>query len=446
MITLTIQVRLWLLIHDLNKREYYIMKQGTICVQGAYRPKNGEPRVLPIVQSTTYKYDSSVEMGDLFDLKKSGYFYSRLQNPTNDTVAAKITMLEGGVAGMLTSSGQAANFYAVFNIAQAGDHIVSSSAIYGGTYNLFNVTMRKLGIDFTFVSPDATEEEIQAAFKPNTKAVFGETISNPSLDILDIERFAKVAHKNGVPLIVDNTFATPINCRVFDWGVDIVTHSTTKYMEGHASTIGGVIVDSGNFDWTQNDKFPGLTTPDESYHGITYSDTFGKGAYITKATVQLMRDLGSMPSPHDAFLLNVGLESLHLRVARHCENAKKVAEYLKNHDKITWVNCAMLEDDKQYAKAQKYMPNGTCGVVSFGIKGGRAAATKFMDSLKLAAIVTHVADARSCCLHPASTTHRQLTDEQLKECGVTPDLIRFSCGIEDCEDIIADIEQALAQI
>lgn len=422
------------------------MKQGTICVQGAYRPKNGEPRVLPIVQSTTYKYDSSVEMGDLFDLKKSGYFYSRLQNPTNDTVAAKITMLEGGVAGMLTSSGQAANFYAVFNIAQAGDHIVSSSAIYGGTYNLFNVTMRKLGIDFTFVNPDATEEEIQAAFKPNTKAVFGETISNPSLDILDIERFAKVAHKNGVPLIVDNTFATPINCRVFDWGVDIVTHSTTKYMEGHASTIGGVIVDSGNFDWTQNDKFPGLTTPDESYHGITYSDTFGKGAYITKATVQLMRDLGSMPSPHDAFLLNVGLESLHLRVARHCENAKKVAEYLKNHDKITWVNCAMLEDDKQYAKAQKYMPNGTCGVVSFGIKGGRAAATKFMDSLKLAAIVTHVADARSCCLHPASTTHRQLTDKQLKECGVTPDLIRFSCGIEDCEDIIADIEQALAQI
>ena len=422
------------------------MKQGTICVQGAYRPKNGEPRVLPIVQSTTYKYDSSVEIGETFALKKSGYFYSRLQNPTNDTVAAKITMLEGGVAGMLTSSGQAANFYAVFNIAQAGDHIVSSSAIYGGTYNLFNVTMRKLGIDFTFVSPDATEEEIQAAFKPNTKAVFGETISNPSLDILDIERFAKVAHKNGVPLIVDNTFATPINCRVFDWGVDIVTHSTTKYMEGHASTIGGVIVDSGNFDWTQNDKFPGLTTPDESYHGITYSDTFGKGAYITKATVQLMRDLGSMPSPHDAFLLNVGLESLHLRVARHCENAKKVAEYLKNHDKITWVNCAMLEDDNQYAKAQKYMPNGTCGVVSFGIKGGRAAATKFMDSLKLAAIVTHVADARSCCLHPASTTHRQLTDEQLKECGVTPDLIRFSCGIEDCEDIIADIEQALAQI
>ena len=422
------------------------MKLGTICVQGAYRPKNGEPRVLPIVQSTTYKYDSSVEMGNLFDLKASGYFYSRLQNPTNDTVAGKITMLEGGVAGMLTSSGQAANFYAVFNIAQAGDHIVSSSAIYGGTYNLFNVTMRKLGIDFTFVSPDADEEEIQAAFKPNTKAVFGETISNPSLDILDIERFAKVAHKNGVPLIVDNTFATPINCRVFDWGADIVTHSTTKYMEGHASTIGGAIVDSGNFDWEQNDKFPGLTTPDESYHGITYTEAFGKGAYITKATVQLMRDLGSMPSPHDAFLLNVGLESLHLRVARHCENAKKVANYLKSHEKIAWVNCPMLEDDKQYAKAQKYMPNGTCGVVSFGIKGGREAATKFMDSLKLAAIVTHVADARSCCLHPASTTHRQLTDEQLEECGVSADLVRFSCGIEDSEDIIADIEQALAQI
>ena len=422
------------------------MKLGTICVQGAYRPKNGEPRVLPIVQSTTYKYDSSVEMGNLFDLKASGYFYSRLQNPTTDTVAGKITMLEGGVAGMLTSSGQAANFYAVFNIAQAGDHIVSSSAIYGGTYNLFNVTMRKLGIDFTFVSPDADEEEIQAAFKPNTKAVFGETISNPSLDILDIERFAKVAHKNGVPLIVDNTFATPINCRVFDWGVNIVTHSTTKYMEGHASTIGGAIVDSGNFDWTQNDKFPGLTTPDESYHGITYTEAFGKGAYITKATVQLMRDLGSMPSPHDAFLLNVGLESLHLRVARHCENAKKVANYLKSHEKIAWVNCPMLEDDKQYAKAQKYMPNGTCGVVSFGIKGGREAATKFMDSLKLAAIVTHVADTRSCCLHPASTTHRQLTDEQLEECGVSADLVRFSCGIEDSDDIIADIEQALAQI
>lgn len=422
------------------------MKLDTICVQGTYKPKNGEPRVIPIIQSTTYKYDSSVEMGNLFDLKESGYFYSRLQNPTCDNAAAKIAALEGGVAGMLTGSGQAANFYAVFNIAQAGDHIVSSSAIYGGTYNLFNVTMRKLGIDFTFVSPHATEEEIQAAIKPNTKAIFGETISNPSLDVLDIEVFAKVAHKNGIPLIVDNTFATPINCRVFDWGVDIVTHSTTKYMEGHASTIGGAIVDSGNFDWTQNDKFLGLTTPDESYHGIVYADTFGKGAYITKATVQLMRDLGSVQSPNDAFLLNVGLESLHLRMQRHCENALKVAKYLQNHPKITWVKCAMLEDDDQHALAQKYMPNGTCGVVSFGIKGGREAATTFMDSLKLAAIVTHVADARTCCLHPASTTHRQLTDEQLEECGVSPDLVRFSCGIEAAEDIIDDIAQALDKI
>lgn len=422
------------------------MKLDTICVQGTYKPKNGEPRVIPIVQSTTFKYDSSAEMGDLFDLKKSGYFYSRLQNPTCDNVASKIAALEGGVAGMLTGSGQAANFYAVFNIAQAGDHIVSSSAIYGGTFNLFNVTMRKLGIDFTFVSPTATEEEIQAAIKPNTKAIFGETISNPSLDILDIETFAKVAHKNGIPLIVDNTFATPINCRVFDFGVDIVTHSTTKYMEGHASTIGGAIVDSGNFDWTQNDKYPGLTTPDDSYHGIVYTDTFDKGAYITKATVQLMRDLGSVQSPNEAFLLNVGLESLHLRVQRHCENAKKVAEYLENHPKIEWVKCSMLPNDSQYALAQKYMPNGTCGVVSFGVKGGRDAATTFMDSLELAAVVTHVADARTCCLHPASTTHRQLTDEQLAECGVTPDLVRFSCGIEAAEDIIADIEQALNKI
>lgn len=422
------------------------MKLDTICVQGTYKPKNGEPRVIPIIQSTTYKYDSSVEMGNLFDLKESGYFYSRLQNPTCDNVASKICALEGGVAGMLTGSGQAANFYAVFNIAQAGDHIVSSSAIYGGTYNLFNVTMRKLGIDFTFVSPTASAEEIQAAIKPNTKAIFGETISNPSLDILDIETFANVAHKNGIPLIVDNTFATPINCRVFDYGVDIVTHSTTKYMEGHASTIGGAIVDSGNFDWTQNDKFPGLTTPDDSYHGIVYTEAFGKGAYITKATVQLMRDLGSVQSPNEAFLLNVGLESLHLRVQRHCENAKAVAQYLEKHPKITWVNCAMLEGDSQYEIAKKYMPNGTCGVVSFGIKGGRAAATKFMDSLQLAAIVTHVADARTCCLHPASTTHRQLTDEQLKECGVSPDLVRFSCGIEAAEDIIADIEQALEKV
>lgn len=422
------------------------MNLDSICVQGTYKPKNGEPRVIPIVQSTTYKYDSSVEMGDLFDLKSEGYFYSRLQNPTCDYAAGKIAALEGGVAGMLTSSGQAANFYAIFNIAQAGDHIVSSSAIYGGTFNLFNVTMRKLGIDFTFVSPHASEEEIQSAIRPNTKAIFGETISNPSLDILNIEVFAKAAHKNGIPLIVDNTFATPINCRPFEFGVDIVTHSTTKYMEGHASTIGGAIVDSGNFDWTQNDKFPGLTTPDESYHGIVYTDTFGKGAYITKATVQLMRDLGSIPAPQNAFLLNVGLETLHLRVPRHCENALKVANYLKTNSKIKWVKCAMLEDDDQYALAQKYMPNGTCGVVSFGIDGGREAATKFMDSLKMAAIVTHVADARTCCLHPASTTHRQLTDEQLNECGVSPDLIRFSCGIESAEDIIADIEQALSNL
>lgn len=422
------------------------MNIESLCVQGTYQPQNGEPRVVPIVQSTTYKYDSSQEMGDLFDLKSSGYFYSRLQNPTCDHAASKIAALEGGVAGMLTSSGQAANFYAIFNIAQAGDHIVSSSAIYGGTFNLFNVTMRKLGIDFTFVSPHASEEEIQAAFQPNTKAVFGETISNPSLDILDIEKFVKVAHANGVPVIIDNTFATPINCRPFEFGVDIVTHSTTKYMEGHASTIGGVVVDSGNFDWTQNDKFPGLTTPDDSYHGIVYTDTFGKGAYITKATVQLMRDLGSIQSPQNAFLLNVGLETLHLRMPRHCENALKVAKYLKNHEKITWVKCAMLEDDEQYALAQKYMPNGTCGVVSFGIEGGREAATTFMDSLKMAAIVTHVADARTCCLHPASTTHRQLTDKQLEECGVGADLVRFSVGIESADDIIADIEQALAQI
>lgn len=422
------------------------MNTATICVQGGYEPKNGEPRVLPIIQSTTYKYDSSEEMGDLFDLKKAGYFYSRLQNPTCDFAAKKIAMLEGGVAGMLTASGQAANFYAVFNIAQAGDHVISSSAIYGGTFNLFNVTMRKLGIDFTFVSPTASEEEIQAAVKPNTKCIFGETISNPSLDILDIEVFARAAHKNGIPLIIDNTFATPINCRPFEFGCDIVTHSTTKYMEGHASTIGGAIVDSGNFNWEQNGKFPGLTTPDESYHGLTYSKDFGKAAYITKATVQLMRDLGSIPSPQNAFLLNVGLETLHLRMARHCENAKKVAEYLKKNEKITWVKCAMLDGDSQHHLAEKYMPNGTCGVVSFGIKGGRAAATVFMDSLRLAAIVTHVADARTCCLHPASTTHRQLSDKELAECGVTPDLVRFSCGIEDADDIIADIQQALDKI
>ena len=406
----------------------------TICVQGAYQPKNGEPRVIPIVQSTTYKYDSSVEMGDLFDLKSEGYFYSRLQNPTCDYAAAKITLLEGGVAGMLTGSGQSANFYALFNLAQAGDHIVCSSAIYGGTFNLFNVTMRKLGFDFTFVSPHATEEELRAAVKPNTKAFFGETVSNPSLDIMDIS-----------VLIIDNTFATPINCRPFEFGADIVTHSTTKYMEGHASTIGGCIVDSGNFDWTQNDKFPGLTKPDDSYHGIIYAER-GRGAYLLKCVVQLMRDLGSVQAPQNAFLLNVGLETLHLRMARHCENAVAVAKYLQNHPKINWVKCAMLPEDDQYALAQKYMPHGTCGVVSFGVKGGREAATKFMDSLRLAAIVTHVADARTCCLHPASTTHRQLTDEQLEACGVSPDLIRFSCGIESAEDIIADIEQALEQI
>lgn len=422
------------------------MNLDTICVQGAYQPKNGEPRVIPIVQSTTFKYDSSDEMGDLFDLKKSGYFYSRLQNPTCDYAAGKITMLEGGSAGMLTSSGQAANFYAVFNIAQAGDHVVSSSAIYGGTFNLFNVTMRKLGIDFTFISPTASEEEIQAAIKPNTKCIFGETISNPSLDVLDIETFAKVAHKNGIPLIIDNTFATPINCRPFEFGCDIVTHSTTKYMEGHASTIGGAIIESGKFDWEQNDKFPGLTTPDESYHGLTYTKAFPDAPYITKCTVQLMRDLGSIQAPQNAFLINLGLETLHLRVKRHCENAKKIAEYLKNNDKITWVKCAMLEDDPQYELAKKYMPNGTCGVVSFGIKGGRKAATVFMDSLRLAAIVTHVADARTCCLHPASTTHRQLTEKELEEAGVTPDMIRFSCGIEDANDIIADIQQALDKI
>lgn len=421
------------------------MNIETTCVQGAYNPKNGEPRVIPIIQSTTYKYESSEEMGALFDLKKEGYFYSRLQNPTCDLVANKIAMLEGGVAAMLTGSGQAANFYAVFNIAQAGDHIVSSSAIYGGTFNLFNVTMRKLGIDFTFISPQASEEEIKVAIKPNTKAIFGETISNPSLDILDIEKFAKIAHDNGVPLIIDNTFATPINCRPFEFGADIVTHSTTKYMDGHASAVGGAIVDSGNFDWTQNDKFPGLTKPDDSYHGIIYSD-LGKAAYITKAVVQLMRDLGSVQSPQSAFILNLGLETLHLRVARHCENAKKVAEYLKNNPKIEWVKCAMLPDDSQYLLAKKYMPNGTCGVVSFGIKGGRKAATVFMDSLKLAAIVTHVADTRTCCLHPASTTHRQLSDDQLEECGVSADLIRFSVGIENVDDIIADIQQALDKI
>lgn len=416
----------------------------TICIQGGWKPKKGEPRVLPIYQSTTFKYDTSDQMGRLFDLEDSGYFYTRLQNPTNDAVASKIAELEGGVGAMLTSSGQAANFYAILNICEEGDHIVSSATIYGGTFNLFAVTMKKMGIDFTFIDPDASEEEISKAFKPNTKGLFAETLSNPSLVVLDIEKFARIAHSHGVPLIIDNTFATPINCRPFEWGADIVTHSTTKYMDGHAMAVGGCIVDSGNFDWDAHaDKFPGLTTPDESYHGIIYTQKFGKGAYITKATVQLMRDLGSIPSPMNAFLLNVGLETLHLRMQRHCENAQKVAEYLVNNDKIAWVNYSGLKDNKYYGLAQKYMPNGRCGVISFGLKGGRDASIEFMDKLKMIAIVTHVADARTSVLHPASHTHRQLTEEQLIEAGVQPDLIRLSVGIENVNDIIADIEQAL---
>lgn len=416
----------------------------TICIQGGWKPKKGEPRVLPIYQSTTFKYDTSDQMGRLFDLEYSGYFYTRLQNPTNDAVASKIAELEGGVGAMLTSSGQAANFYAILNICEEGDHIVSSAPIYGGTFNLFAVTMKKMGIDFTFIDPDASEEEISKAFKPNTKGLFAETLSNPSLVVLDIEKFARIAHSHGVPLIIDNTFATPINCRPFEWGADIVTHSTTKYMDGHAMAVGGCIVDSGNFDWDAHaDKFPGLTTPDASYHGIIYTQKFGKGAYITKATVQLMRDLGSIPSPMNAFLLNVGLETLHLRMQRHCENAQKVAEYLVNNDKIAWVNYSGLKDNKYYGLAQKYMPNGSCGVISFGLKGGRDASIEFMDKLKMIAIVTHVADARTSVLHPASHTHRQLTEEQLIEAGVQPDLIRLSVGIENVNDIIADIEQAL---
>ena len=419
----------------------------TICVQGGWQPKNGEPRVLPIYQSTTYKYDNSEQMGRLFDLEEEGYFYTRLQNPTNDIVAQKICDLEGGVAGMLTSSGQAANYYAAFNICEAGDHIICSAHVYGGTFNLFGVTMKKQGIDVTFINPDCTEEELEAAFKPNTKMVFGETISNPSLVVLDIEKFAKAAHRHGVPLIVDNTFATPINCRPFEWGADIVTHSTTKYMDGHAMAVGGAIVDSGKFDWNAHaDKFPGLTTPDDSYHGIVYTERFGKGAYITKATAQLMRDLGSIPAPMNSFLLNVGLETLHLRMPRHCENAIKVATYLQSSDKVAWVNCPMLKGNKYYDLAKKYMPNGTCGVITFGLKGGRETAIKFMDSLEFITIVTHVADARSCVLHPASHTHRQMTDEQLIEEGVQPDLIRFSIGIENADDIINDLEQALNRI
>ena len=422
-------------------------KIETKCIQSGWQPTKGEPRVLPIYQSTTFKYDTSEQMGRLFDLEDSGYFYTRLQNPTNDAVAQKITELEGGVAGMLTSSGQAANYYAVFNICEAGDHIVSASTIYGGTFNLYGTTMKKMGVDCTFVDPDASYEELEKAFQPNTKCVFAETISNPSLVVLDIEKFAKLAHAHGVPLIVDNTFATPINCLPFEWGADIVTHSTTKYMDGHAMCVGGAIVDSGNFDWEAHaDKFPGLTQPDESYHGIIYTQKFGKGAYITKATSQLMRDLGSIQSPQNAFLLNVGLETLHLRVPRHCENALKVAQYLKNHEKVAWVRYAGLEDDPYYELAQKYLPNGTCGVLSFGLKGGRDVSVGFMDKLKLAAIVTHVADARTCVLHPASHTHRQMNEQELIEAGVQPDLIRFSVGIENAEDIIADLEQALETV
>ena len=417
----------------------------TTCVQGGYTPKNGEPRQIPIVQSTTFKYDTSDDMAKLFDLEASGYFYTRLQNPTNDYVAAKIAELEGGTAGMLTSSGQAANFYAVFNIANASDHVVAVSAIYGGTFNLFNVTMRKMGVDFTFISPDSTEEEIEAAFKPNTKAVFGETIANPALRMFDIELFAKVAHRHGVPLIVDNTFATPINCRPIEWGADIVTHSTTKYMDGHGAAVGGAIVDGGKFDWMAHaDKFPGLCTPDDSYHGITYAEKFGKeGAFITKCTAQLMRDFGSIQSPQNAFLLNLGLESLHVRMQRHCQNGLAVAKYLASDPRIAWVKYPSLEGDKDYELAKKYCPDGTCGVVSFGVKGGRKAAEEFMKGLKIVAIETHVADARSCCLHPASSTHRQLTDKELVDAGVSPDLVRLSCGIENSQDLIDDIKQAL---
>ena len=427
------------------------MSQYTIntnCVQGGYTPGNGQPRQIPIIQSTTFKYSTSEDMGRLFDLEASGYFYTRLQNPTNDMVAAKICALEGGSAAMLTSSGQAANFYAVFNIANCGDHVVASSSIYGGTYNLFAVTMKKMGVEFTFVSPDCTAEELEAAFRPNTKAVFGETIANPALTVLDIEKFARAAHSHGVPLIVDNTFATPINCRPFEWGADIVTHSTTKYMDGHGAAVGGCIVDSGKFDWMAHaDKFPGLTTPDDSYHGITYAQRFGQeGAFITKATAQLMRDFGSIQSPQNAFYLNLGLESLHVRMPRHCENALAVARFLRSHPKIAWVSYPGLEGDKYYETARKYMPDGACGVVSFGVKGGRAAAEVFMKHLKLAAIETHVADARTCCLHPASSTHRQMTDAELAAAGVSPDQVRLSCGLEDKADLIADLDQALAQV
>ena len=423
------------------------LKTATLCVQGGYQPKNGEPVEVPIIQSTTFKYDDSDEMAQLFDLKKDGYFYSRLQNPTNDAVASKIAQLEGGVGAVLTSSGQAANFYAVFNICEAGDHIVASNEIYGGTFNLFGVTMKKLGIDVTFVNPDASEEDIQKAFRPNTKVLFGETISNPGCAVLDIEKFAKIAHRNGVPLIVDNTFATPINCRPFEWGADIVTHSTTKYMDGTASQVGGAVIDSGNFDWLAHaDRYPGLCTPDDSYHGIIYAEQFGKMGYITKIVSQLMRDLGSIPAPMNSFILNLGLQSLHLRMRQHCANAQKVAEFLSGDPRVAWVHYSGLKADKYHALAEKYMPNGTCGVMAFGLKGDRSTAVKFMDSLEMINIETHVADSRTCVLHPASHTHRQLSDEQLRQAGIAPDLIRLSVGIEDAEDILDDIRQALDKL
>ncbi len=423
------------------------LKTATLCVHAGYEPKNGEPRQLPIIQSTTFKYDDSDEMAMLFDLKKEGYFYTRLQNPTNDAVAKKIAALEGGVGAMLTSSGQAANFYAIFNVCQAGDHFVTSNEIYGGTYNLFGVTLKKLGIECTFVNQEASEEEIQKAFRPNTKLLFGETISNPGCKILDIEKFAKIAHKNGVPLIIDNTFATPVNCRPFEWGCDIITHSTTKYMDGHATQVGGCIVDSGNFNWDDYaEKYPGLTTPDESYHGLTYTKAFGKLAYTTKLVSQLMRDLGSIPGPQNSFLLNLGLETLHLRMRQHCANAQKVAEFLEKDERVAWVNYPGLKSNPHYQLAQKYLPDGSCGVMAFGLKGDRETAVKFMDSLQLASIVTHVADAKTCVLHPASHTHRQLSEEQLREAGIAPDLIRLSVGIEDADDIIDDIKQALDKL
>lgn len=420
------------------------LKPATLCIRGGWKPQNGQPVQPPIYQSTTFKYDNTEEMAQLFDLKKSGYFYTRLANPTNDAVAQKIAALEGGVGAMLTSSGQAANFYAVFNICEAGSHIVASTEIYGGTFNLFGVTMKKLGIDCTFIDQDASEEEIQKAFRPNTRAMFGETISNPGCRVLDIEKFARIAHRNGVPLIVDNTFATPINCRPFEWGADIVTHSTTKYMDGHAAAVGGVVVDSGNFDWMAHaDKFPGLCLPDDSYHGLTYAKDFGKMGYLTKLVAQLMRDLGSIPSPQNAFLLNLGLETLHLRVSRHCQNAQRIAEFLEADERVAWVHYCGLKNDAHYSLGQKYLPGGSCGVIAFGLKGDRETAVKFMDSLRLINIATHVADSRTCVLHPASHTHRQLSDEQLRASGIDPTLIRLSVGIEDVDDLLDDIKQSL---